>query len=378
MTGFSDPIIGGGGALVYPSIHDPNFVTTISGWTVNRNGTAEFNSVTIRNGQVISGTSLFYSGTPALGNLIASIAVAPGTDTPGNAYLGQIAAYGANLGFTKLFARLAGGVVNVGSQNAATQITTPGWLYDRDALAAATAPATGVSSPVTSAGQVAVLTLFGESADASAISQAVISAGASLIPAALTSALLEVQGTLNASGLATLQAGLNVTGTSALGAVTCAALTASGTVQLNGKLSTQATSLGSAPADPAGTASLTQVMMGLGSTWALTPGSGGKVQVTVTGLVTTATAIATPQWSGRFGTGTAPAAAAPVTGSRFGPLGNLTTKPQGIGIFVPFSITALLSLVAGTAYWFDLALATSNAADSASFSQLSVSLVEIR
>jgi hypothetical protein len=93
MTGFSNPIIGGGGSLVYPSIHSPNFVKGSAGWTINKDGSAEFNNLTIRNGTIVSGLALYYSGTPAAGNLIASIAAAAGTDSFGNAYLGQVASY---------------------------------------------------------------------------------------------------------------------------------------------------------------------------------------------------------------------------------------------------------------------------------------------
>lgn len=71
----------------------PNFVTGVSGWSINQNGSAEFNNIVIRNGTVISGTQLFYSGTPAAGNLIASIAATASTDAFGNAYLAGVAAY---------------------------------------------------------------------------------------------------------------------------------------------------------------------------------------------------------------------------------------------------------------------------------------------
>lgn len=91
--GFTNPILGGGGALVYPSIHSPNFVTGVSGWTVKKDGSAEFNNLTVRG--TFDGTdyvintngAFFYSGTPALGNLIGSDAASPGTDAEGNAYL---------------------------------------------------------------------------------------------------------------------------------------------------------------------------------------------------------------------------------------------------------------------------------------------------
>lgn len=139
--------------------------------------------------------------------------------------------------------------------------------------------------------------------------------------------------------------------------------------------------LGSTPTAPAATASTTLVMMGLGTNatgtpWAFTPLSSGKVLVNVTGLVTTATAVATATFGGRFGTGTAPINGAAVSGTRFGGAGDSTTRPQSAGAAVPFALTAVLSLTAGTTYWFDLALDTNAGADAASVSDVSISIIE--
>ena len=98
--GFANPIVGGGGALVYPSIHSPNFVTQVSGWTIKKDGSAEFNNLSIRgtfNGTdfvINSNGAFFYSSTPATGNLIASIAtVGAPDDGHGNAYIAGITSY---------------------------------------------------------------------------------------------------------------------------------------------------------------------------------------------------------------------------------------------------------------------------------------------
>src|ERR1044072_4202736 len=97
----------GGTTLVRPAIRSPNFVTGVSGWSIDRNGSAEFNDLTIRgtfNGQnfIINDDGMFvYSGTPANGNLIASVAAASGTDAFGNSYLDGISQYLAG-GFMKL------------------------------------------------------------------------------------------------------------------------------------------------------------------------------------------------------------------------------------------------------------------------------------
>lgn len=99
--GFSNPIIGGGGSLVYPSIHSPNFVHNISGWTIKKDGSAEFNNLSIRgtfngNNFILNSTGFFlYRGTPALGNLAGSFVPAniTGTDQFGNTFLGGETTY---------------------------------------------------------------------------------------------------------------------------------------------------------------------------------------------------------------------------------------------------------------------------------------------
>lgn len=81
------------GNLIIPGVHSDNYAAGVSGWTINSDGSAEFNNVIIRNGQVVSGTELFYSGTPALGNLTGSISATAGTDTFGNQYLEGFTSY---------------------------------------------------------------------------------------------------------------------------------------------------------------------------------------------------------------------------------------------------------------------------------------------
>lgn len=110
MSGFSNPLVGGGGALVYPSIHSPDFEAGAQGWSVNKDGSSEFNDLTAR-GTLEAGyfigfgegrEILIYSGAPALGNLVASVSTSAGTDSYGNAYLDGVASYGnpgANTGY---------------------------------------------------------------------------------------------------------------------------------------------------------------------------------------------------------------------------------------------------------------------------------------
>jgi hypothetical protein len=82
------------GKLIATAVKSPNFVHQISGWSINKDGSAEFNNLITRNGEIISGKFLLYSSAiPAKGNLVLSIAGVSGTDEVGNNY-GQ----GLNIG----------------------------------------------------------------------------------------------------------------------------------------------------------------------------------------------------------------------------------------------------------------------------------------
>lgn len=48
MSGFTDSIVAGIGSLIRTFIKSPNFVTGVSGWSINKDGSAEFNNVTVR------------------------------------------------------------------------------------------------------------------------------------------------------------------------------------------------------------------------------------------------------------------------------------------------------------------------------------------
>lgn len=85
----NNPIVGGT-ALRIPAIQSPNFIAGVQGWQIKQDGTASFEDVTITSGSLTivgsAGGVFVYSGTPAAGNLILSIAGASGTDAFGNAY----------------------------------------------------------------------------------------------------------------------------------------------------------------------------------------------------------------------------------------------------------------------------------------------------
>lgn len=106
--GFQNPIVGGT-ALRIPAIQSPNYSAGSAGWIIKIDGSAEFNNLTIRGtfqgtNFILNTSGLFiYSGTPANGNLIATIAPASGTDSFGNAYLDGVVSYQGS-GFTGLAA----------------------------------------------------------------------------------------------------------------------------------------------------------------------------------------------------------------------------------------------------------------------------------
>lgn len=59
MGGFNNPVVGGGGDLVREAIRSPNYESGSAGWTVNQDGSAEFNDVRVR-GSLDVGTENAY------------------------------------------------------------------------------------------------------------------------------------------------------------------------------------------------------------------------------------------------------------------------------------------------------------------------------
>jgi len=102
MVSPGNPIVGGT-VLRLPAVQSPNFSTGVSGWSINQDGTAEFN------GLIIHGTIVLGTGTnsviildtvrhaifiyDAFGHLIGSVAASPGTDTLGNNYQAGFTSY---------------------------------------------------------------------------------------------------------------------------------------------------------------------------------------------------------------------------------------------------------------------------------------------
>jgi len=84
----------GGTSLAIDRINSPGYVAGVSGWTINQDGSAEFNNVTIRGGTTIGGTSLWYStATPQANTLVESVSSVAGMDSAGNYVLAGHAAY---------------------------------------------------------------------------------------------------------------------------------------------------------------------------------------------------------------------------------------------------------------------------------------------
>ncbi|MEU9022350.1 hypothetical protein [Actinomadura sp. NPDC048394] len=59
MSGFANAILGGAQKLIRKAIASPNYVTSTSGWSINKDGSAEFNDVVVR-GEFDVGTLLQY------------------------------------------------------------------------------------------------------------------------------------------------------------------------------------------------------------------------------------------------------------------------------------------------------------------------------
>lgn len=104
--GWGNPILGGI-KLIRSAIQSPNFKTGVQGWSINQDGSAEFHSTVIGGqliGDGIGNEVLIYTGTPAHGNLIASVSSQTDTDLETNRVLDGVTSYGPNGGMAQLAA----------------------------------------------------------------------------------------------------------------------------------------------------------------------------------------------------------------------------------------------------------------------------------
>jgi hypothetical protein len=118
---FENPLTAGT-VLVREAIQSQNYNPGSAGWIVEADGDAEFNDVTIRGGTVVSGTSLYYNGAPAAGNLTLSLASTAGVDPFGNTYP---AGYAWHNGADVIYAQDTSGNVTVGSTAANSALINP-------------------------------------------------------------------------------------------------------------------------------------------------------------------------------------------------------------------------------------------------------------
>lgn len=149
--------------------------------------------------------------------------------------------------------------------------------------------------------------------------------------------------------------------------------TTSGTVAL---ALTNATAQAS-PGNPTGTASTTAVFMGLGGSCHITPTYSGRIKLEFYGVMTAAGGFSATN-TVRFGTGTAPTngAAGTATGTQVG--NSITFGGSGTTtVSCAFANGGIITgLTPGTAYWFDLTLATANASATQSLTTISFNAFE--
>lgn len=92
-VGFTQPLATASGKLIYSALQSPDYAANLTGWTINKDGSAQFNNLTVTGGTIQQGLYLFYGGVPANGNLVMSIAASAGTDSFGNAYKAGVTVY---------------------------------------------------------------------------------------------------------------------------------------------------------------------------------------------------------------------------------------------------------------------------------------------
>lgn len=117
-SGFSDPIVGGIGTLIRQYIQSPNYSAGVSGWSINQDGSAEFNNLVVRGtinlqpatvGQTPH--SIWWSDTFAVHGQIVMDAnnglfMNAGNDGTANTKYGSVVV-GTNRGANSVYAQLA-------------------------------------------------------------------------------------------------------------------------------------------------------------------------------------------------------------------------------------------------------------------------------
>lgn len=126
-------------------------------------------------------------------------------------------------------------------------------------------------------------------------------------------------------------------------------------------------------AAPTQTSSTTGVMMGLAAS--ITPTVSGRVKIVVTGNIRNSILASGANVQLRYGTGSAPANAAALTGTVLGSLNKFTAPVAAVKI--PFALCFIVTgLTVGTAYWVDVGLAAVTSGN-ASIADVDISCTEL-
>lgn len=129
----------------------------------------------------------------------------------------------------------------------------------------------------------------------------------------------------------------------------------------------------STPADPTGTTNTTGLMMGLAGS--VTPVTTGRILILVSGDISSTLTGDGAKFQIRYGTGSAPANAAALTGTAVGGLVNMLAAANNQR--VPFSLQAIVTgLTLTTALWIDIGLAAVTGGTAAA-KNISITTVEI-
>jgi hypothetical protein len=68
MSGFNNTPVGGNGKLITPAIKSPNYSPGVSGWAINKDGSAEFRDVVLP-ADAVGNTVTFSATAPANPNV---------------------------------------------------------------------------------------------------------------------------------------------------------------------------------------------------------------------------------------------------------------------------------------------------------------------
>lgn len=127
--------------------------------------------------------------------------------------------------------------------------------------------------------------------------------------------------------------------------------------------------------NPSSTVSTSGVMTGIGGTCTLTPVYSSRVRITMNGFLSNSTSGFLSSLQMAYGAGTAPTSGSSIVGTAVG--SNIFYTTSANGSLSPFSLTCIITgLTPGTAYWFDLILATSNGATAAIVRNITAAIEE--